>query len=90
MKYLPKTLIPLNQRNTIQSDIVCQGTTLSRVSKIENIPYTTLERIYYDIAKEKDIIKQQNLRREALFEQVPMLFDAYKLKRILPRNLQCN
>lgn len=44
---------------------LCNGTTISHVSKNENIPYTTLERIYYDIAQEKDIIKQQNLRREA-------------------------
>lgn len=40
---------------------MCQGTSIQEVSRKEKVPYTTVERIFYSIAKEKEIEHLEHL-----------------------------
>ena len=40
---------------------LCHGSTIQEVSKKEKVPYTTVERIFYSIAKEKEVEHLEHL-----------------------------
>jgi transposase len=40
---------------------MCSGSTIKEVSRKENVPYTTVERIFYSVAKEKEMTHLEHL-----------------------------